>query len=147
MYRAVVGGVMLLALLTPLVAKSRVIKITPPTKQFRAIAMVVDDWAGYSLLKIIAACESTGNANKEPRQFLPDGSVLWGNDPETGKSIKRDEGILQINTYVWKPLADSMSDDLSTKIGNIAFGKYLFNKYGSDPWTPSRGCWGRYAQN
>ena len=73
---------------------------------------------------------------------MPDGSVLWGNDPTTGKPIKRDEGILQINTWVWGKLAASMGDDLATEAGNTAFGKYLFDKYGSAPWNPSKGCWG-----
>jgi hypothetical protein len=35
-----------------------------------------------------------------------------------------------------------MGDDLATEAGNTAFGKYLFDKYGSAPWNPSKGCWG-----
>lgn len=140
MYRAVVGGVMLLALLTPLVAKSRVIKITPPTKQFRAIAMVVDDWAGYSLLKHMASCESWGDANKTPREFLPDGSVLRGYpDPD-------DVGLGQINIPTWGAKAKELGFNLFTYAGNLKMMKWIFD---NDPrheanWNPSKGCWGKY---
>ena len=98
-------------------------------------------WQGYALLERIAACESTGDPNGTPRQFLPDGSVLWGNDPVTGKPVKRDEGILQINSYVWGRLAASMGDDLATEAGNLAFGKWLFDEYGAGPWSASEECW------
>ena len=50
-------------------------------------------------------------------------------------------GELQINTWVWGTLAAKMDDDLNTEAGNIAFGKYLFNTYGSSPWNPSKKCW------
>ena len=107
---------------------------SPPSPQ-------TDEWDGYPLLRRISACESTGDVNGAPRQFLLDGSVLWGNDPATGKPIKRDEGILQINSYVWGKLAASMGDDLATEAGNLAFGKWLFDTQGSAPWNASRNCW------
>jgi hypothetical protein len=106
------------------------------------LAASLSPFAGYPLLERISACESTGNPNGIPRQFLADGSILWGNDPKTGQPIKRDEGILQINTWVWGPLALKMGDDLATEDGNVAFGKYLYETYGTGPWTASEGCWG-----
>jgi hypothetical protein len=42
-----------------------------------------DPWAGYEMLKKVAACESMGDVNAEPRQFYADGSILWGIDPKT----------------------------------------------------------------
>ena len=42
---------------------------------------------------------STGNPNADPRQFNLGGSVLWGNDPKTGKPIEHDCGEFQINTW------------------------------------------------
>jgi hypothetical protein len=101
-----------------------------------------DLFAGYPLLRRISACESTGSPEGTPRQFLSDGSILWGNDPKTGLPIHRDEGAMQINTWVWSSTAQKMGDDLNTLHGNIAFGKYLFDTYGSSPWNASRGCWG-----
>jgi len=111
-------------------------------KLANASAPTSNPFVGYPLLERISACESTGNPNGTPRQFLADGAVLWGNDPTTGKPIKRDLGILQINTYVWGSLAVKMGDDLYTEAGNVNFGEWLFNTYGSSPWNASRGCWG-----
>jgi hypothetical protein len=96
---------------------------------------------GYPLLERIAACETTGSVTGTPRQFLPDGSILWGIDPKTHKRIQRDEGILQINTWVWQASATQMGDNLNTLEGNLAFGKYLYQKYGTAPWSASEGCW------
>jgi len=93
------------------------------------------------MLERIAACESTGDVSAKPRQFLSDGTVLWGNDPKTGEPIHRDEGILQINTWVWGTLAAKMGDDLATEAGNLAFGEYLYQTEGTKPWTASEGCW------
>jgi hypothetical protein len=100
-----------------------------------------DVFLKYPILKKIAACESTGDPNGTPRQFNSDGSVLWGNDPKTGKPIERDAGIFQINEWVWKPLAEKMGLDLATEAGNLAFGEFLYLKYGTSPWTASEGCW------
>ena len=92
-------------------------------------------------LERISACETTGDVNGTPRQFWPDGTILWGEDPVTKVRIKRDEGILQINTWVWGKLAASMGDDLATEAGNLAFGKWLYDQQGSAPWDASKGCW------
>jgi hypothetical protein len=109
----------------------------PKTAQIGAI----DLFSGNPTLRRIAACESTGDANGTPRQFIENGSVLWGTDPRTDKVIKRDEGELQINTWIWGPTAAKMNLDLATENGNVAFGKYLYEKYGTSPWTASEGCW------
>jgi hypothetical protein len=95
----------------------------------------------YPILKRIAACESTGDPDGTPRQFNSDGSLLWGNDPKTGKPIERDAGIFQINEWVWKPTAEKMGLDLATEAGNLSFGEYLYLKYGTAPWTASEKCW------
>ena len=47
----------------------------------------------------------------------------------------------QKKPWVWGKLAASMGDDLATEAGNLAFGKYLFDKYGAEPWSPSKKCW------
>jgi hypothetical protein len=98
-------------------------------------------YAGYPTLRRIAGCESTGDPNGIPRQFLADGSILWGNDPKTGQPIHRDMGELQINTWVWASTATKMGFDLKTEQGNVAFGKYLYDKLGAAPWYASEGCW------
>jgi hypothetical protein len=59
-------------------------------------ALSKDVWAGYSLLKRIASCEGWGDPNREPRQFLPDGSVL------RGFPNPQDIGLAQINLPTWR---------------------------------------------
>jgi hypothetical protein len=98
-------------------------------------------YAAYPTLRRIAACESTGSPDGIPRQFNDDGSILWGNDPKTGQPIHRDMGELQINTWVWASTAQKMGLDLKTEAGNFAFGVFLYQKYGTAPWTASAGCW------
>jgi hypothetical protein len=110
--------------------------LTPDTGSF--------PFAGYPVLERIAACESEGSPTAIPRQFHSDGSILWGNDPKTGKPIMRDVGILQINTWAHAEEIVAMHlDVISSETDNIKFGEYLYNKYGTQPWTASEGCWGK----
>lgn len=94
-----------------------------------------DPFRGYPLLRRIASCESTGDVNGTPRQFLPDGSVLLG------QTNKDDIGELQINTHYWLKKAQSLGYDIYTQAGNIKMGKWIFDRYGSSPWNWSRRCW------
>jgi hypothetical protein len=95
-------------------------------------------WASYPLLKHITSCESWGDPNKEPRQFLPDGSVLRGYpNPD-------DIGLGQINIPTWGKKAQELGFDLYSYDGNLAMSKWIFDHYGSKPWVYSQGCWGKY---
>ena len=99
----------------------------------------VDIWDGYAILRRICAVESTGDRHAEPRQFNSDGSPLWGNDPRTGKSIKRDVGACQENSWVWKAKAQSMKLDIINSLAdNVTFAKWLFDREGSKPWNSSK---------
>jgi hypothetical protein len=99
-----------------------------------------DVWAGYPLLKRICAAESNYNADNEPRQFLPDGSILWGWDH--GKILHRDVGACQENLWVWGAKAKAMDLDIvNSEADNITFAKFLFDKYGSAPWNASKEHW------
>jgi hypothetical protein len=100
-------------------------------------------WEGYSALERVCSCESWGDPNREPREYNSSGTILWGNDPKTGKPVVRDEGACQINTYVWQSKANELGDDLTTLTGNVAFAKWLFAQYGLAPWKPSESCWKR----
>jgi hypothetical protein len=96
-------------------------------------------WANYALLKHIASCESWGDPNKEPREFLPDGSVLRGYpNPD-------DVGLAQINLPTWGAKAKELGFDLYTYDGNFQMAKWIFDHYGSAPWKYSKGCWGEYS--
>ena len=98
-------------------------------------------WDGYPQLKRICSCESWGNNDKKPRQFRNDGSLLWGNDPETGKPVEKDVGACQISTKYWLKDSKKLGYDIFTYDGNIGFAKWLYDKKGSEPWNPSRQCW------
>jgi hypothetical protein len=129
----------------PLVSTAKADSTAPRIAQKLTSAASLALYAGYAQLRVIGACESTGDPNGTPREFNDDGSILWGNDPKTGKPIMRDEGELQINTWVWGKLAVAMGDDLGTETGNVAFGKYLYDKYGAAPWYPSEKCWSSHS--
>ena len=117
--------------ITLLFMRPNVVKVT---------ADPTDPWAGYALLKHIASCESWGTPDKEPRQFLPNGSVLRGYpNPE-------DIGLAQINLHYWGAKANALGFNLYTYAGNLAMAKWIFT---NDPrreqnWNWSRGCWGKY---
>jgi hypothetical protein len=96
---------------------------------------VLDPWQGYGELKRIASCESWGDPNKEPREFLPDGSVLHG---ETNPD---DIGLAQINLPIWGPQALKLGFDIYSYEGNLKMAKWIFDKYGSNPWYLSSHCW------
>jgi hypothetical protein len=126
-----------ISVLTPLVARSAVYRVIPASQPQNLVEG--QSWAGYTLLKHITSCESWGDPNKEPREFLPDGTVLRGYpNPE-------DIGLGQINIPTWGAKAKELGFDLYTYAGNLAMSKWIFDHYGSGPWKYSEGCWGPYA--
>jgi len=82
------------------------------------------------ILAEIARCESTF------RQVGKDGKVL------RGEANKSDLGLLQVNEYYHGEKATDLGFDLSTVNGNLAYGKYLYDKEGTKPWSASEKCWG-----
>jgi hypothetical protein len=36
-----------------------------------------------------------------------------------------------------------MGIDIYSVEGNVQFGKYLYSKYGSSPWSSSEPCWSK----
>jgi hypothetical protein len=94
------------------------------------------------LLRRIAACESTGDPNGTPRQFNSDGSLLWGNDPKTGKPIERDCGEFQENQWVWSSKEKQLDLNVcKSATDNITFALWLYDRYGTSPWDASKNCW------
>ncbi|MDE1974896.1 MAG: hypothetical protein KGI49_00045 [Patescibacteria group bacterium] len=92
-------------------------------------AYVRGAYADEPILIDVAFCESTF------RQFDKDGAVV------RGKVNHGDVGVMQINEYYHADEAKRLGDDLYTLQGNVAFGKYLYQKYGTDPWSSSEKCW------
>lgn len=79
----------------------------------------------------IARCES------EFRQFDKNGNII------RGRANPDDVGVMQINEFYHLETARKMGIDLKTTEGNVAFGKYLYNKYGTSPWSASEPCWSK----
>ena len=97
-------------------------------------AYVKEKFADEPILVDIARCESTY------RQYDPTGNVL------RGKVNKGDVGVMQINERYHAEDATKLGINIYTVEGNLAFGRYLFNKYGSQPWNSSSPCWGTSNQ-
>lgn len=109
-------------------------------------SLPVSVWDGYTILKRVASCESTGSAENEPRQFNADGSVLWGRDPKlwnTMRATTTDVGELQISlTYHSKEIQELGLNVVNSEADNIAYGKILYDREGLRPWLASKNCWG-----
>jgi hypothetical protein len=91
--------------------------------------LVRTTYADEPILIEIARCESTF------RQFDATGSIL------RGKVNSKDVGIMQINEKYHAEDATKLGFNIYTPEGNLAFGRYLYNKYGSSPWISSSPCW------
>lgn len=85
--------------------------------------------ADNPILVEIARCESTF------RQYDTNGQVLRG-------IVDHDDvGVMQINEHYHADQAVKLGYDIYTVEGNLAFAKYLYSKYGTDPWSSSAKCW------
>ena len=80
----------------------------------------------------VAKCES------HFRQLDSDGEV------HRGLKNPADVGVMQINEYYHldKSVADNY--DIYTIAGNTAYARELYEDKGTQPWTSSKACWGRY---
>ncbi len=86
-------------------------------------------YADTPILAEVARCES------EFRQFNTNGSIL------RGKANADDVGVMQINEYYHAESAVRLGYNVYTLEGNLAFGKRLYEKYGTSPWSASAPCW------
>lgn len=77
----------------------------------------------------VARCESTF------RQFGPDGHLI------RGKVNNADVGVMQINEAYHSDKAVEMGLNIYTMEGNVAYARYLYEKYGTKPWNSSSACW------
>ena len=55
-------------------------------------------------------------------------------------------GVMQINEYYHRKVAERLGIDLKTLSGNMTFAKRLYDKYGTSPWQSSAECWEKYVQ-
>ncbi|PIQ91363.1 MAG: hypothetical protein COV70_04085 [Parcubacteria group bacterium CG11_big_fil_rev_8_21_14_0_20_39_22] len=85
------------------------------------------------ILVEIAKCES------HYTHFGKNGKVI------RGIVNSSDIGIMQINEYYHGDTAKALDLDIHTLSGNMSYAKWLYEKYGSDPWVHSSKCWGKKA--
>jgi len=90
---------------------------------------VKEQYADTPILVSIAWCESSF------RQFDASGNVI------RGKVDPSDVGVMQINEQYHADEAVKMGYNIYTVEGNVAFAKYLYQKYGAQPWANSSKCW------
>ncbi len=83
------------------------------------------------LLVEIAKCEST------LRHYDSKGRVLRGNVDSN------DVGVMQINERYHLEKSAELGFDIHTVEGNLAYAKWLFQKYNHQPWSASKPCWGK----
>lgn len=97
-------------------------------------AYVRDYFKDIPLLAEISKCESTF------RQFDSNGHVI------RGRVNSGDIGIMQINKYYHEEDAVKLGLDIYTIDGNLKYARWLYNKYGSDPWSSSSKCWSKHVK-
>ncbi len=89
------------------------------------------EYSDTPILVEIARCESTFS------QIDKEGKVI------RGRVNSADVGVMQINEKYHSVKAEELGYDLHTIDGNIAFAKYLYEKYGVKPWNASSKCWSK----
>lgn len=73
-------------------------------------------------------------------QFNPNGSVMRGRvNPD-------DVGVMQINETYHLATARKLGLNLNTLEGNMAYGRYLYETFGTDPWVHSAPCWNKVRE-
>ncbi len=90
-----------------------------------------ENFADTPILIEIARCES------EFRQFDKDGKVV------RGRVDNADVGVMQINERYHLENSKKLGFDIHTVEGNVGYAKYLYKKYGSEPWNASSPCWSK----
>ena len=93
--------------------------------------VVIQYYKETPILAEVARCESTF------RQFGDDGKAL------RGIVDNRDVGVMQINEHYHLKTAKALDLDIETLEGNLAYGQYLYDKQGLQPWSASSKCWSK----
>ncbi len=103
---------------------------TPETLQ----QYVENYFADAPIMVDIAHCES------RMRQLGKDGKIFRG-------TVNSDDvGVMQINSDYHEAEAKAMGIDIYSLGGNLAFARYLYEREGTQPWSSSEACWGKFAK-
>jgi len=85
------------------------------------------------IMERIAKCESpTGHFGKNGQV------AVRGNDNHTV-----DIGSRQINSFYWGAKATELGYNLWIEKDNIAMGDWIYQNYGTEPWSSSKKCWNK----
>lgn len=87
-------------------------------------------YADKPILIEIARCESNFHQYNEVGEIT------------RGRVNQADIGVMQINEKYHADDAVRSSLNIYTLEGNVAYGKRLYDKFGTDPWSSSEKCWG-----
>jgi hypothetical protein len=89
-----------------------------------------ENFSDTPILIEIARCESTFV------HYDKNGDLM------RGKANNADVGVMQINEKYHLETATKLGFDIHTIEGNVNYAKYLYDKYGAEPWSASSPCWG-----
>ena len=92
---------------------------------------VKEYFSDLPILAEVAFCES------RYRQFGTNGQVLRGIENP------KDVGVMQINEKYHLETAQKLGLNIYTLEGNMAYGRYLYEREGTRPWNYSSKCWGK----
>ena len=87
-------------------------------------------FASYPVLVSIARCES------EFHHYDDNGRPLKNKE---GSSAT---GAMQIIASIHRRAAARLGYDINTLNGNLGYAKHLYKTEGTNPWNPSKRCWG-----
>lgn len=90
-----------------------------------------ENYADTPILVEIARCESTFS------HYDKNGEII------RGRVNKADVGVMQINEKYHLEDAEKLGYDIRTIEGNVGYAKYLYKKYGAEPWSASSPCWSK----
>ena len=81
---------------------------------------------------------SIANCESNFRQLDKSGEV------HRGVKNSADVGVMQINEHYHLDESVRKNYDIYTISGNTAYARKLYEKQGTDPWSSSKTCWGKY---
>lgn len=95
--------------------------------------LVSDYFSDIPIMVQIAKCES------QFTQLNEDGSI------HRGRVNNADVGTFQINEYYHLKESQKRNEDIYSVEGNMKYARHLYESEGTDPWSASAPCWGKYT--
>ncbi len=80
----------------------------------------------------VARCES------HFRQLDSDGEI------HRGVVNSADVGVMQINEFYHLDQSEKKNYNIYTLEGNVAYARDLYERQGTQPWSSSKPCWGKF---